>query len=153
MKWHNKLIAKSLKSQSRCMKTNFLQRRRVSFSNHDNIIEYKDNRLTVSYRPLVDNWLFQYKLPDEEKGREVKIHKTDYEHLQSLYKLANPSDPSAFHPHLLLLLLRYSFSPISIIAITPSVALCVGTKWHCPHLSFPSFNRSITSSTNVSPHP
>ena len=73
-------------------------------SNHYEI-EFKDSELTVSFRSLVDNWRFEFTLP-EEGTKEVKIHKTDYEHLKSLYEQKNPEDHSSFHPCLLLLLLR-----------------------------------------------
>lgn len=70
-----------------------------------NGIEFKDSDLTVSFRSLVDNCRFEFTL-SEEGMKEVTIHKTDYEHLKSLYEQKNPPDPSSFHACLLLLLLR-----------------------------------------------
>ena len=70
-----------------------------------NGIEFKDSDLTVSFQPLVDNCRFEFTLPEEGK-KEVTIHKTDYEHLKSLYEQKNPEDHSSFHARLLLLLLR-----------------------------------------------
>ncbi|KAK8830068.1 hypothetical protein WA556_000710 [Blastocystis sp. ATCC 50177/Nand II] len=103
--------------------------------------EFKDSDLTVSFQPLVDNCRFEFTLPEEGK-KEVTIHKTDYEHLKSLYEQKNPPDPSSFHACLLLLLLRYNTISGTVrgyqMALPTSVFELLQSKYHLQHECFAS---------------